>query len=75
MRILISAYACAPGRGSEPGVGWNWAAQVSRSHEVWVLGLSTVRQPAQSGEIQVIVVIVAQERGARVAGPVGKELA
>ncbi len=37
MRILISAYACAPGRGSEPGVGWNWVAQVSRAHDVWVL--------------------------------------
>gem|GEM_PF-3817219 len=22
-RILISAYACAPERGAEPGVGWN----------------------------------------------------
>lgn len=37
MRILMSAYACCPGRGSEPGVGWNWALQAARFHEVWVL--------------------------------------
>lgn len=25
MKILLSAYACEPGKGSEPGVGWKWA--------------------------------------------------
>ena len=37
MKILVSAYACEPGRGSEPGVGWNWALQIGRFHEAWVL--------------------------------------
>ena len=38
LRILLSAYACEPGKGSEPGVGWNWAlALVLRGHDVWVL--------------------------------------
>src|SRR5208282_3662094 len=38
MRILLSAYACEPGRGSEPGVGWGWATELARSgHQVWVL--------------------------------------
>ena len=37
MRVLLSAYACAPGAGSEPGIGWNWVEQVARSHRVWVL--------------------------------------
>lgn len=37
MRVLISAYACEPGTGSEPGVGWHWARQVSRFHEVWII--------------------------------------
>ncbi len=37
MRVLASAYACEPGSGSEPGVGWNWVLQLSRFHEVWVL--------------------------------------
>jgi len=37
MRILISAYACAPGRGSESGAGWEWACAAARAHTVWVL--------------------------------------
>lgn len=37
MKILISAYSCEPGRGSERGVGWNVAREVSKRHEVWVL--------------------------------------
>ena len=28
-RILLSAYACEPGRGSEPGVGWTWATELA----------------------------------------------
>ena len=24
-KVLLSAYACEPNKGSEPGVGWNWA--------------------------------------------------
>lgn len=37
LKVLISAYTCEPGKGSEPGVGWNVVQQVSRFHEVWVL--------------------------------------
>ena len=37
MKILISAYSCEPGRGSERGVGWNVAREVAKRHEVWVL--------------------------------------
>lgn len=38
MRILISAYACIPDRGSEPGNGWHWALGNAQSgHEVWCL--------------------------------------
>ena len=33
----MSAYACEPGRGSEPEVGWRWALQMARYHEVTVL--------------------------------------
>ncbi|MGM0407489.1 MAG: glycosyltransferase family 4 protein [Bacteroidota bacterium] len=37
-KILLSAYACEPNKGSEPGVGWNWALEIAkRGHEVWVL--------------------------------------
>lgn len=38
MKILLSAYACEPNKGSEPGVGWHWALELSKlGHEVWVL--------------------------------------
>lgn len=38
MKILLSAYACEPNRGSEPGNGWNWALETARlGYEVWCL--------------------------------------
>ena len=37
MKVLLSAYACEPGRGTEPGVGWNTAWEMAKYHEVWVL--------------------------------------
>ena len=37
-RILLSAYACEHGRGSEPALGWGWATELARAgHQVWVL--------------------------------------
>ena len=36
-RVLVSAYACGPGRASEPGVGWNAVREIARDHDVWVL--------------------------------------
>jgi hypothetical protein len=47
LHILISAYACEPGKGSEPGVGWNWVMQVARFHEVWVITRANNRQPIE----------------------------
>lgn len=46
MKILMSAYSCEPGRGSEPGVGWNMVQAVAQHHEVWVL-----TRPDESGDI------------------------
>ena len=37
LKVLLSAYACEPGKGSEPGVGWNLALQVARYHDVTVI--------------------------------------
>ena len=36
LKILLSAYACRPELGSEPGVGWNAALEVAKYHQVWV---------------------------------------
>lgn len=37
LKILISAYACSPYQGSEPGVGWGFVAELSRHHDLWVI--------------------------------------
>lgn len=38
LRILLSAYACEPDRGSEPGIGWQWATRLAATgHEVVVI--------------------------------------
>lgn len=50
MRVLISAYACEPGKGSEPGAGWAWAVAAARSHEVCVLTRANNRD-AIEGEL------------------------
>lgn len=43
-RILLSAYACEPGKGSEPAVGWMWATELAAlGHEVWVITRSANR--------------------------------
>ncbi len=36
MKLLVSAYACIPNRGSEPGNGWNWTLENAKlGHAVW----------------------------------------
>ncbi len=38
LKILISAYACLPNEGTEPGNGWNWATHLAaRGMEIYVL--------------------------------------
>jgi glycosyltransferase involved in cell wall biosynthesis len=36
-KVLISAFACGPNRGSEPGNGWNWTVQAAKNHDVWLI--------------------------------------
>lgn len=37
MKIIISAFAFAPNQGSEPGVGWRWAIEIAKKHQVIVI--------------------------------------
>ena len=38
MKLLMSAYACAPNSGSDHGIAWNWITEAQRlGHEIWVL--------------------------------------
>lgn len=43
MKVLVSAYACSPYRGSEPGVGWAAVCRIADKHEVLVLTGSRAR--------------------------------
>src|ERR1700761_8512691 len=36
MKVLLSAYHCLPGKGSEHAVGWSWALQLAKCHDVFV---------------------------------------
>lgn len=50
MRVLLSAYACRPNAGSEPGVGWNWATHLAaRGIDVQVLVAKRNREPVEAG--------------------------
>jgi glycosyltransferase involved in cell wall biosynthesis len=49
MKLLLSAYACAPNRGSDYAVGWNWATEAhGLGHEVWVLASSVHRSDIEA---------------------------
>ncbi len=37
LKVLVSAYACNPARGSEPGIGWGWIVEISKHHDLWVI--------------------------------------
>jgi glycosyltransferase involved in cell wall biosynthesis len=37
LKVLLSAYACEPNKGSEPEVGWQWALQMAKLHDVTVV--------------------------------------
>jgi len=54
MKILLSAYACEPNKGSEPGVGWNWAIELAKlGHEVWVVTRANNREPIEAELVKV----------------------
>ncbi len=36
-RVCVTAYACEPNRGSEPGVGWEWSKLISKNNQAWVM--------------------------------------
>ena len=50
MKVLLSAFACAPAKGSELGVGWNTARELANYHEVWVL-TQGIHRPAIEAEL------------------------
>src|SRR5258708_6120913 len=49
LKVLISAYACEPFKGSEPEVGWQWGLQMARFHDVTVLTRANNRPAIEQG--------------------------
>ena len=37
LSILINAYACSPGMGSEPGMAWNWCVNLAKHCELHII--------------------------------------
>ena len=52
MRVLLSAYACEPNRGSEPEVGWQRALHtLAYADEVWVLTRSNNKTAIEANSL------------------------
>ena len=50
MKVLVSAYQCAPGHGGEIGNGWMWStALADYGHEVTVLTHAEFKDRAEAG--------------------------
>ena len=48
LKILISAYACDPWRGSEQGFAWSWIMKCSKRHDITVVTCEAQRSSIES---------------------------
>lgn len=48
MKILINAYACSPGMGSEPGMAWNWVSNLARFCELYIITEGEFREKIET---------------------------
>ncbi|QDV05117.1 Alpha-D-kanosaminyltransferase [Planctomycetes bacterium Poly30] len=80
LRVLASAYACEPGLGSEPGIGWNWARQIALHHELTLItrenNVAAIRKRATAEDLRIEVIghdlsdaMLRWKKGARRAMP------
>ena len=37
LKVLVNAYACSPGMGSEPGMAWNWCVNIAKHCELHII--------------------------------------
>lgn len=51
-RVLVSAFACSPARGSEPGIGWNIVSRLAAYHDVTVLCCPKLTHENYQSEIE-----------------------
>lgn len=48
LKILINSYACCPGMGSEPGMGWNWIVALAKYCELFIITEGEFRPQIES---------------------------
>ena len=67
MKILLSAYACEPWRGSEPDVGFQTMLTLAAEHQVWVLtrsnNLASLRSYLESDDRSANITLVGLDLG------------
>jgi glycosyltransferase involved in cell wall biosynthesis len=47
MRILLVGHSCSPDQGTELSFTWNWAWQLSRYHQVWIVAYPSHREATE----------------------------
>ena len=48
IKILINAYACSPGMGSEPGMAWNWVSNLAKFCELYIITEGEFREKIEA---------------------------
>lgn len=48
LRVLINAYACSPGMGSEPGMAWNWVKNLAKFCELYIITEGEFREKIEA---------------------------
>ena len=48
LKILINAYACSPGMGSEPGMAWNWVSNLAKFCELYIITEGEFREKIEA---------------------------
>ena len=51
-KVLLCCYACDPGHGSEPGMGWNFARSISAHHDAHVIVETKFKQSLENYAIE-----------------------
>ena len=52
--VLVIAYACEPNKTSEPGVGWNFSKEISKSYKTTVLTRKNNRNSIENEKLEKI---------------------
>lgn len=48
LKVLINAYACSPGMGSEPGMAWNWVSNLAKFCELYIITEGEFREKIEA---------------------------